>query len=94
VTTHQVELLRIVPALERKQIDRLQAVCARREGALVEAALTALRADAATDRNLMPSLLDANATGGEIVAPSKQCSAPTPRRPSSEAGSEFARAGA
>jgi len=59
-----MELLRIGPALEGKQIDRLQAVCARREAARVEAALTARRADAATDRNLMPSLLDANGDRG------------------------------
>ena len=40
-------LLRIDPALERKQIDRVQAVRARRDGAAVEQALAALREAAA-----------------------------------------------
>ena len=64
-------ILRIDPALERKQIDRLQAARARRDGAAVEATLTALREDAAHDRrNLMPALLTctrAHATEGEMV---------------------------
>jgi methylmalonyl-CoA mutase N-terminal domain/subunit len=63
--------LRIDPALERKQIDRLNAVRARREGASVEAALGALKRSAAKERgNLMPDLLDAaraHASEGEIV---------------------------
>jgi methylmalonyl-CoA mutase N-terminal domain/subunit len=64
-------LLRIDPALERKQIGRVQAVRARRDGAKVESALADL-AEAAgrTDANLMPYLLDAarvHATEGEIV---------------------------
>jgi methylmalonyl-CoA mutase N-terminal domain/subunit len=66
----ELELLRIDPALERKQLDRVQAVRARRDPAAVEAALGELRAAAATDRNLMPLLLDAaraHATEGEIV---------------------------
>ena len=66
------ELLRIDPALERKQIGRVQAVRARRDGAAVEAALAALRERPPTaDANLMPLLLDcarAHATEGEIVA--------------------------
>ena len=45
----QTELLRIDPALERKQIGRVQAVRARRDGAQVEAALAALK-DAAARR--------------------------------------------
>jgi methylmalonyl-CoA mutase N-terminal domain/subunit len=64
-------ILRIDPALERKQIDRLQTARARRDGAAVEATLAALRADAAQDRcNLMPALLActrAHATEGEMV---------------------------
>ncbi len=64
-------ILRIDPALERKQIDRLQAARARRDGAAVETTLTALREDAAHDRrNLMPALLActrAHATEGEMV---------------------------
>ncbi len=65
-----IEILRIDPALERKQIDRVQAVRARRESAAVESSLTALREAAATDANLMPALLEcarAHAAEGEIV---------------------------
>jgi methylmalonyl-CoA mutase N-terminal domain/subunit len=66
-----LEILRIDPDLERKQIGRVQAVRARREGATVESALAALKQDAAQDNiNLMPGLLDAaraHASEGEIV---------------------------
>jgi methylmalonyl-CoA mutase N-terminal domain/subunit len=66
-----VPTLRIDPALERKQIGRLQAARAKRDGASVERALAALREDAAhEDRNLMDPLLDcarAHASEGEIV---------------------------
>ena len=48
-TTARLELLRIDPALERKQIGRVQAVRARRDGAAVERALAALREAAAGD---------------------------------------------
>jgi methylmalonyl-CoA mutase N-terminal domain/subunit len=67
----EMQILRIDPALERKQIGRVQAVRARRDGAAVEAALGELREAAATDRNLIPNLLDCarvHATEGEIVA--------------------------
>jgi methylmalonyl-CoA mutase N-terminal domain/subunit len=64
-------ILRIDPALERKQIDRLQAARARRQGTEVEDALGRLRSAAADDRaNLMEPLLDcarAHASEGEIV---------------------------
>jgi methylmalonyl-CoA mutase N-terminal domain/subunit len=63
-------ILRIDPALERKQIGRVQAVRAKRDGAAVESALARVRNDAAGGQNLMPSLLDAarvHATEGEIV---------------------------
>ncbi len=64
-------ILRIDPALERKQIGRVQAVRARRDGAAVERALAALQEAAARPReNLMPNLLDCarvHATEGEIV---------------------------
>jgi methylmalonyl-CoA mutase, N-terminal domain len=67
----QTPLLRIDPALERKQVDRLQAVRARRDAAAVDASLTALKQGAATERvNLMPLLLDcarAQTSEGEIV---------------------------
>ncbi len=66
-----LEILRIDPALEPKQVGRVQAVRARRDAAAVERALAALRAAAARpDENLMPHLLDAaraHATEGEIV---------------------------
>ena len=73
--THQDEepipILRVDPALERKQLDRLHAARARRDSAAAERALAALRNDAAhPDRNLMPPLLDcarAHASEGEIV---------------------------
>jgi methylmalonyl-CoA mutase, N-terminal domain len=64
------EILRIPVELERKQIGRVQAVRARRDGAAVEAALAELRDAAAGDRNLMEPLLDAaraHATEGEII---------------------------
>jgi methylmalonyl-CoA mutase N-terminal domain/subunit len=70
VEERQVEILRIPPELERKQIGRVQAVRARRDGETVEEALSALREAAAGDRNLMEPLLDAaraHATEGEIV---------------------------
>src|SRR3954465_955661 len=71
----QLELHHVDPALERKQIDRVQAVRGRRDGAAVEAALGELREAAATDANLMPNLLDCarvHATEGEIVASLQQ----------------------
>ena len=66
-----IPTLRVDPALERKQLGRLQAARARRNGAEVERSLAALREDAAhPDRNLMPPLLAcarAHASEGEIV---------------------------
>jgi methylmalonyl-CoA mutase, N-terminal domain len=56
-----VEILRIDPALEEKQIARVQALRARRDSADVEAALARLKEDAAhEDRNLMPPIVDAS----------------------------------
>jgi methylmalonyl-CoA mutase, N-terminal domain len=67
----ELEILRIDPALEQKQIDRVRAVRARRDGAAVERELARLREAAADERhNLMPNLLDCarvHATEGEIV---------------------------
>jgi methylmalonyl-CoA mutase N-terminal domain/subunit len=64
--------LRIAPGLERKQLERLAAVRARRDGAEVEAALAELRRAAAREReNLMEPLLAAarvQASEGEIVS--------------------------
>jgi methylmalonyl-CoA mutase, N-terminal domain len=67
----QIPTLRIDPALERKQVERVSAVRARRDGAGVERELVRLREAAARDgENLMPHLLDAaraHCTEGEIV---------------------------
>jgi methylmalonyl-CoA mutase, N-terminal domain len=67
----ELEILRIDPALERKQIGRVQAVRARRDAAAVERALTELKAAAADEsHNLMPNLLACarvHASEGEIV---------------------------
>ena len=66
----ETPLLRIDPELERKQIGRVQAVRARRDGAEVERQLAALRNAAATEANLMPIMMEcarAHATEGEMV---------------------------
>src|SRR5712691_872538 len=53
-----VELLRIDPALEGKQIERVRALRARRDSAAAEAALARLKEDAAVDgRNLMEPII-------------------------------------
>ncbi|HET7806857.1 MAG TPA: methylmalonyl-CoA mutase family protein [Gaiellaceae bacterium] len=66
----EIEILRIDPALEQKQVGRVQALRARRDSAAVEAALTGLKeAAAAEGENLMPLLIDASrayATLGEM----------------------------
>jgi methylmalonyl-CoA mutase N-terminal domain/subunit len=55
-----LEILRIDPALEQKQIARVQALRAMRDTAAVESALGALRETAAVeDKNLMPPIIDA-----------------------------------
>ncbi len=64
-------ILRIDPALERKQVDRLAATRARRDGAAVESALAELKRAAATEENLMPPIIAAaraRATEGEMIA--------------------------
>ena len=65
------ELHRTDPALERQQIDRLQADRAARDGVAVEAAVDRVRVAAADPhQNLMPSLIDAARVGaseGELV---------------------------
>jgi methylmalonyl-CoA mutase, N-terminal domain len=64
-------ILKIDPQLERKQIDRLQSVRARRDASAVERSLGRLKRAATSEReNLMPRLLDAaraHASEGEIV---------------------------
>src|SRR5213080_3194367 len=55
-----IELLRVDPALERKQIDRVQSVRAKRDSAAVEAGLASLKEAAVKDGvNLMPLIVDA-----------------------------------
>jgi methylmalonyl-CoA mutase N-terminal domain/subunit len=66
-----LELLRVDPALERKQIGRVQAVRARRDAVAVQDALAQLKSAAADQHhNLMPNLLACarvHASEGEIV---------------------------
>jgi methylmalonyl-CoA mutase N-terminal domain/subunit len=55
------DLLKIDPMLEQTQIDRVQAVRARRDSSAVEQALARLKEDAASeDRNLMEPIMDAS----------------------------------
>jgi methylmalonyl-CoA mutase, N-terminal domain len=64
-------ILRIDPALERKQAERLRGTRARRDGAAVESALAELKRAAATEENLMPPIIAAarvRATEGEMIA--------------------------
>jgi methylmalonyl-CoA mutase N-terminal domain/subunit len=57
----KIELLRIDPALETKQIERVQATRAARDSAAAEAALVRLKEDAAVEgRNLMEPIMDAS----------------------------------
>jgi methylmalonyl-CoA mutase, N-terminal domain len=66
----EIEILRVDPALEQKQIERVQALRARRDSAVVEASLARLKeASVREDTNLMPPLIDASrayATLGEM----------------------------
>jgi methylmalonyl-CoA mutase, N-terminal domain len=56
-----LEILRVDPALEQKQIGRVQALRARRDSATVESALARLKGDAAhDDRNLMEPIVEAS----------------------------------
>jgi methylmalonyl-CoA mutase, N-terminal domain len=57
----EIELLRVDPALEQKQIERVQGVRARRDSARVERSLAALKdASLRKDANLMPLLIEAS----------------------------------
>jgi methylmalonyl-CoA mutase, N-terminal domain len=57
----EIDILRIDPALERKQIERVQALRARRDSAAVEQALARLKeASLREDVNLMPLIVDAS----------------------------------
>ncbi|MDX6661950.1 MAG: methylmalonyl-CoA mutase, N-terminal domain, partial [Solirubrobacterales bacterium] len=67
----QIPTLRIDPALERKQADRLEATRARRDSGEVERGLGALKQAAATEENLMPRFIEcarARASEGEMIA--------------------------
>jgi len=56
-----VEILRIDPALEQKQIDRVQALRERRDSAAAERSLAALKeASTRDDVNLMPLIVEAS----------------------------------
>ena len=70
-TEDEVDILRIDPALEGKQIERLGATRGRRDSAAVEGALAELKTAAAGDANLMPAIIEAarvRATEGEMIA--------------------------
>jgi methylmalonyl-CoA mutase, N-terminal domain len=64
-----IPILKIDPEIERQQVDRLQKLRARRDPARVDAALREVEATARSDRNLMPTILEAvkaYSTVGEI----------------------------
>jgi methylmalonyl-CoA mutase, N-terminal domain len=65
-----IELLHIDPGFEHKQVERVQALRARRDSADVEQALARLKRDAAEENaNLMPAIIEASkayATMGEM----------------------------
>lgn len=64
-----VTVLRIDPALEQAQVERVRALRERRDGKAVSAALEKLQQAAGTDENLLPRILEcveAYATVGEI----------------------------
>jgi methylmalonyl-CoA mutase, N-terminal domain len=58
---NDVEILHIDQALERKQVERVKALRARRDSGPVESAIARLKEGAATeDTNLMPAIIDAS----------------------------------
>src|SRR5262245_31146406 len=67
----QTPILKIDPALERKQVERLSATRAGRDSAAVERALAELRRVAAGEGNMMPPIIEAaraQVTEGEMIA--------------------------
>src|SRR6188472_2098061 len=69
----ELEILKIDAALERKQVERVQALRARRDSGAVESALVHLKGDAAKDDvNLMPLIVDASR---EYVTMGEMCDA-------------------
>jgi methylmalonyl-CoA mutase N-terminal domain/subunit len=68
-----IELLRVDPALEQKQIDRVQATRSKRDSAKVESALAELKEAASKEGvNLMPLIVDASR---EYVTMGEMCDA-------------------
>ncbi len=66
---HAVPILRIDPALEPKQVERLRALRAKRNPETCQATIRAVEQTARSGENLMPRILaavEANATVGEI----------------------------
>jgi methylmalonyl-CoA mutase N-terminal domain/subunit len=71
----ELDILRVDPAVGRRQVDRLQALRQRRDNRSVSDALARLKAAAETDDSLMPCILDAvehYATLGEICGVMRQ----------------------
>ncbi len=71
----QIELLKIDPAVERKQVERLQEMKQTRDGVAVSNCLERLKKAAAGSDNLIPFILEAvkvYTTEGEIVAALKE----------------------
>ena len=69
--TLNIDLLKIDPAVERKQRERLQRLRSKRSSSRVEESLDALREGARGDANLMPLILScarAYCSEGEIIA--------------------------
>jgi methylmalonyl-CoA mutase N-terminal domain/subunit len=56
----EIEILRIDPALEDKQIERVKALRERRDSAAVEQALARLKEASLRDENLMPLIVEAS----------------------------------
>lgn len=70
-----MELLKVDPAVEREQVDKLNRLRAKRDRARVEETLRALERKCETDENLMPYVLDcvkSSATLGEICGTMKR----------------------
>ncbi len=71
----QIDLLRIDPAVEEKQVKRLKELREKRDNLAVSTALNDLKAAATTNQNLIPKILLAvkcYATEGEIVSTLKE----------------------
>lgn len=71
----QIELLKIDPAVEQKQVERLQRLRERRDNPAVQCALADLQKTAASSDNIIPKILEAvkvYATEGEIVSSLKE----------------------